>query len=92
MRFTLPGSDAGTIELTGVTAAREPVEAANAVTPISLHWRADAPPPVLDVSVRLTDGLGQIWAQHDYEPLGGLTQGHRGRGGRRFFAPFGRSE
>jgi hypothetical protein len=26
---------------------------------------------VLDVSVRLTDDLGQIWAQHDYEPLGG---------------------
>ena len=53
-----------------MTAAREPVEAANAVTPISLQWRADEPPPVLGVSVRLTDALGQIWAQHDYEPLG----------------------
>ena len=39
VRFTLPGSHAGTIELTGVTAAREPVAAANAVTPISLQWR-----------------------------------------------------
>ena len=70
VRFTLPGSAGGTIELAGVTAAREPVEAANAVTPISLQWRADAPPPVLGVSVRLTDAQGQIWAQHDYEPLG----------------------
>ena len=73
VRFTLPGSNAGTIELTGVTAAREPVVAANAVTPISLQWVADKPPPVLGVSVRLTDALGQIWAQHDYEPLGGLS-------------------
>ena len=70
VRFTLPGSDTGPIELTGVTAAPGPVEAANAVTPISLQWRADAPPPVLGVSVRLTDELSQIWAQHDYEPLG----------------------
>ena len=70
VRFTLPGSNAGTIELTGVTAAREPVAAANAVTPISLQWVADKPPPVHDVSVRLTDALGQIWAQHDYQPLG----------------------
>ena len=70
VRFTLPGSAAGAIELTGVTAAQGPVEAANAVTPISLQWRADAPPPDLGVSVRLTDALGQIWAQHDYEPLG----------------------
>jgi hypothetical protein len=70
VRFTLPGSAAGALELTGVTAAREPVEAANAVTPIALQWLADKPPPVLGVSVRLTDALGQIWAQHDYEPLG----------------------
>ncbi len=77
-RFALPGSDAGVIELTGVTAAGGPIEAANAVMPISLRWRADAPPPVLDVSVRLTDALGQIWAQHDYEPLGGLTEGDVG--------------
>jgi uncharacterized membrane protein len=73
VRFTLPGPDAGAIELTGVAAAREPVQAANAVTPISLQWLADKPPPVLGVSVRLTDALGQIWAQHDYEPLGGLS-------------------
>jgi uncharacterized membrane protein len=70
VRFTLPGSDAGAVELTGVTAAGEPVQAANAVTPISLQWGADEPPPALGVSVRLTDALGQIWAQHDYEPLG----------------------
>jgi hypothetical protein len=70
VRFTLPGTDAGNMELAGVTAAQGPVEAANAVTPISLQWRADAPPPILGVSVRLTDAQGQIWAQHDYEPLG----------------------
>ena len=70
VRFTLPGAAAGAVELTGVAAAREPVQAANAVTPISLQWLADQPPPVLGVSVRLTDAAGQIWAQHDYEPLG----------------------
>ena len=73
VRFLLPGSESGAVELTGVTAALGPVEAANAVTPISLQWRADAPPPALDVSVRLTDALGQIWAQHDYQPLGGAS-------------------
>ena len=73
VRFTLSGTDAGNVELAGVTAAQGPVEAANVVTPITLQWRADVPPPVLGVSVRLTDELGQIWAQHDYEPLGGLT-------------------
>ena len=70
VRFTLPGSAAGAIELTGLTAARGPAQAANAVTLISLQWLADKPPPVHDVSVRLTDALGQIWAQHDYQPLG----------------------
>ena len=74
VRFALPGSAGGAIELAGVTAAREPVEAANAVTPISLQWRAEQPPPVLGVSVRLTDALGQIWAQHDYEPLGSASR------------------
>ena len=73
VRFTLPGSKTRAIELAGVTAARGPAEAANAVMPISLQWQADEPPPVLGVSVRLTDALGQIWAQHDYEPLGGST-------------------
>ena len=75
VRLTLPGSAAGAIELTGVTAAREPVEAANTVLPISLQWRSEQQPSVLGVSVRLTDALGQIWAQHDYEPLGGLSAG-----------------
>jgi 4-amino-4-deoxy-L-arabinose transferase-like glycosyltransferase len=78
VRFSLPGSAAGSLELSGVTAARAPVEAANAVTPIALQWLADAPPPALGVSIRLTDALGQIWAQHDYEPLGGSTAGAQG--------------
>jgi hypothetical protein len=73
VRFALSGTDAGNVELAGVTAAQGPVEAANAVTPIALLWRSDQPPPVLGVSVRLTDELGQIWAQHDYEPLGGIS-------------------
>ncbi len=70
VRFTLPGSNGGAVELIGVNAMGEPVQAANVVLPISLQWRADASPPALGVSVRLTDALGQIWAQHDYEPLG----------------------
>ena len=70
MRFMLPGSGLGAVELAGITALNGAVQAANAVMPISLQWRADAPPPVLGVSVRVTDALGQIWAQNDYEPLG----------------------
>ncbi len=70
VHFTLP--DGGAVELAGVRAALNPVPAANALTGLALQWRADNPPPPLAVSVRLTDDLGQIWAQHDYEPLGGL--------------------
>jgi 4-amino-4-deoxy-L-arabinose transferase-like glycosyltransferase len=71
VRFSLPGPGAGTIELSGAGAQDAPVPAANAVMPLSLAWTAEARPPELVVSVRLTDDLGQIWAQHDYEPLGG---------------------
>jgi len=71
VRFPLPG--VGAVKLVGVTAALDPVPAANAVTPVTLRWAAAAPPPILGVSVRLVDDLGQIWAQHDYEPLGGLS-------------------
>jgi hypothetical protein len=39
--------------------------------PLRLSWQSESMPPVLDVSVRLADDLGQTWAQHDYEPLGG---------------------
>jgi 4-amino-4-deoxy-L-arabinose transferase-like glycosyltransferase len=68
--FSLPGGDAGTLQLSAAGAQSDPVPAANAVMPLSLSWRAESAPPVLDVSVRLTDDLGRIWAQHDYEPLG----------------------
>jgi Dolichyl-phosphate-mannose-protein mannosyltransferase len=71
-RFSLPGGDAGALELSAAGAQSNPVPAANAVLPLSLTWRAGSAPPVLDVSVRLTDDLGQIWAQHDYEPVGGM--------------------
>ena len=60
------------VELASVRASREPVAAANTLTGLALGWRADVEPSPLAVSVRLTDALGQIWAQHDYEPLGGL--------------------
>ncbi len=52
-----------------------PVAAANAVLPLTLEWRSATPPPTLAVSVRLVDALGQIWAQHDYQPLGGVDPG-----------------
>ena len=73
IQFATP--EGGTLFLQMVSGSTEPAPAANAVTPIDLAWQADAAPPVLDVSIRLTDDLGQIWAQHDYEPLGGLNQG-----------------
>jgi hypothetical protein len=69
--FLLPGGDSGTVELTGASAQLDTLPAANAVMPLSLSWQAESMPPVLNVSVRLTDDLGQTWAQHDYEPLGG---------------------
>lgn len=65
-RFALPGG--GVLELAGVAAATLPVPAANAVTPLALTWGGDASRAGLAVSVRLTDDLGQLWAQHDYEP------------------------
>ena len=69
--FSLPGGSQESVELKAVTGSTQPVPAANAVTPLGLEWHASAQPPVLGVSVRLVDELGQIWAQHDYEPLGG---------------------
>ncbi len=71
-RFWLPGSGAGSVELAGVAARLDPVPAANAVLAVALRWRADAPPPALGVTVRLSDAIGQHWAQRDYEPLGSL--------------------
>ncbi len=67
-RFAVPG--AGMLELTGITANVQPVPAANAVTPLLLTWGGQAARTGLAVSVRLTDDLGQLWAQHDYEPSG----------------------
>ncbi len=71
VRFPLRGTD-GAVELTGMDAARQPIPAANAVVPITLRWRVPATQPILGVSVRLVDAIGRIWAQHDYEPLGGV--------------------
>lgn len=68
IRFATPGG--GLLTLAAVAGTTRPVSAANVVTPVELTWQADAAPPVLAVSVRLTDDLGQIWGQNDYEPLG----------------------
>lgn len=68
-RFVVPG--AGMLELTGIAANVQPVPAANAITALALTWGGEAPRNGLAVSVRLTDDLGQLWAQHDYEPSGG---------------------
>ncbi len=67
-RFALPA--AGLLELAGVAASTQPVPAANAVTPLALTWGGAAVRGGSAVSVRLTDDLGQLWAQHDYEPPG----------------------
>jgi hypothetical protein len=68
VRFPLRGAE-GAAELIGVEAARQPIPAANAVTPITLRWRVPGDLPVLAVSVRLVDSIGRIWAQHDYEQI-----------------------
>lgn len=67
-RFAVPG--AGMLELKDIAATTQPVPAANAVTPFALTWGGEATRTGLAVSVRLTDDLGQLWAQHDYEPNG----------------------
>jgi hypothetical protein len=54
----------------GCRSRTQPVPAANAVTPLALTWGGEAARTGLAVSVRLTDDLGQLWAQHDYEPSG----------------------
>ena len=71
-RFVLSGPADGNVELVAVGIGNGPVSAANTVIPLALRWQATARPPALAVSVRLTDPLGQIWAQRDYEPLGRL--------------------
>jgi hypothetical protein len=72
--FTLPGGDRLTLAL--VVGEAGPIPAANAVAPLILSWQAaHAPADALAVSVRLVDGLGQMWAQNDYEPLGGVALG-----------------
>jgi uncharacterized membrane protein len=66
--FAVPGRPSLTLERAAFGA--QPLPAANSVLPVALDWQAESAPPVLAVSVRLVDDLGQIWAQHDYEPLG----------------------
>jgi len=88
-RFALIAAASPAVELTRIALGAGPVSAANEILPLALTWRGDlaagpptgsgrdsgqaAAPPILGVSVRLVDPLGQIWAQHDYEPLAGLA-------------------
>jgi 4-amino-4-deoxy-L-arabinose transferase-like glycosyltransferase len=69
--FALPALGEQGLVLAEAFGRPEPVPAVNAVMPLTLRWRAASPPPALAASVRLVDDLGQIWAQHDYEPVGG---------------------
>jgi uncharacterized membrane protein len=78
VRFPLRGAE-GAVELLGVDAARQPIPAANAVTPITLRWRIPAGAPALAVSVRLVDSIGRIWAQHDYEQISESTNEQSGK-------------
>ncbi len=71
LRFALP--QGGRLTLRGVSGLTAATPAANSVTPVELIWEADERPPVLAASIRLTDDLGQIWAQHDYEPVGRIA-------------------
>ncbi|MGC8782587.1 MAG: glycosyltransferase family 39 protein, partial [Anaerolineae bacterium] len=64
---------AAAVELVAAAATQRPIPAANAVATIELHWRVPPDTAILVVSVRLVDGIGQLWAQHDYEPLGGAA-------------------
>lgn len=69
VRFPVRRS-AAAVELVAAAVTQQPVPAANALAAIELHWRVPPDTATLGVSVRLVDSIGQIWAQHDYEPLG----------------------
>jgi hypothetical protein len=70
-RYALPAGQPLTVSLE--QAPKGSIPAANAVAPLALRWISDVQPPELAVSVRLVDDLGQIWAQNDYAPLGGMA-------------------
>ena len=69
--YLLPGG--GQLDLQTITGSRGPIPAANRIADLSLAWQAGFLPPELGVSVRLADDLGQIWTQHDFEPLGAMV-------------------
>ncbi len=75
--YTMPGG--GQLALLGVTAVTSQVPAANQIVPLSVTWQADRVPPELGVSVRLSDDLGQIWGQNDYEPPGAMVGSDAGK-------------
>jgi hypothetical protein len=65
---------AGPFLVRGAAPSTAPIPAANAVFPLRLNWSRQGPAPLdAAVSVRLVDDLGQIWAQNDYEPAGGMV-------------------
>lgn len=53
------------------------VEASNALLPVGLAWRQDAPADETAVSLRLVDDDGRIWARREYAPLGAFAQDGR---------------
>ncbi len=69
VRFPLRGVNAE-VTLIEAAVARGPTPAVNAVAAVRLRWRGIVAAPTLGASIRLVDDIGQIWAQHDYEPLG----------------------
>ena len=69
--YRMPGG--GQLALLSGAAVNQPVPAANRIVPLAIDWEAGRVPPELGVSVRLSDDLGQIWAQNDYEPLGAMV-------------------
>ncbi len=52
-------------------------------------WRSSGQTPVVGVSLRLLDGSGSLWAQHDVVPEGPLRPGNRWGAGEVLLIPLG---
>ncbi len=68
----------GDILLASASAGNGPFPAANAPIPLTLSWEGKGPAEA-GASLRLVGKDGQIWAQHDYAPLGNGLAGGSGR-------------
>jgi 4-amino-4-deoxy-L-arabinose transferase-like glycosyltransferase len=74
------------VSLAGLEMGASEVSSGSGILPLTLIWDSENSPPPLVVSVRLVDALDQIWAQHDYEPLGGPNAEPAGDGTARWRA------